>query len=142
LICCAFCVARLSVVHLALLDFHSLALLPFLKMKYNVSLRARDQMLKTAEFKSIEGINPLDNAVYKNICSSPSTPTNISPFLKGTGKLIQKQILPTEELIFMGHHGVESDATWAYLLAKMKKIINENSHPNETRAGIGFKTSG
>jgi hypothetical protein len=80
----------------------------------------RNQMVKTEEYKIIQNINSYGKTIQERLFMT-LYPDKYFTFLKGSGKLIRNQKLPTEDLIFMAHYGVESDATFTYLMGKVKE---------------------
>ena len=79
----------------------------------------RTEMVKTEEFNIIRRISPHQKIIQERLFMT-LYPEKYFAFLKRSGKLIRNHILPIEDLIFMAHHGVESDATFTYLLGKVK----------------------
>jgi len=80
----------------------------------------RKQMVKTDEYKIVQKINSSDKEVQHSLFMT-LYPDKYLTFLNGSGKLIRNHILPTEDLIFMAHYGLESDASWDYFLSKVRE---------------------
>jgi hypothetical protein len=78
-----------------------------------------EKMKKTPEYTTIQHINKDPYGQTKQALYRTMFPEKYLSFLKGTGKIVRKNVLPIIDLIFLAHYGADSNEARDYLLAKL-----------------------